>query len=251
MIDLSKKTAFVTGAANGIGKRAAEELGRCGANVMLGDINEKCLISAVDAMKKEGINAEYVVINVKDVSNIQEAMKKTAELFGGIDILVNSAGILGTATIEDTTEKEWNQVIGVDLSGTFFASQSALPYLKASKAGRIINIASLAGRNGGFAGSCAYAAAKGGVIAVTRNMARNLALAGHKITVNVICPGPIDTRMHEGYSQEKKDLELAVIPLNRFGTDLEVAAAICHLASDEAGFTTGATLDINGGAFIG
>lgn len=109
----------------------------------------------------------------------------------------------------------------------------------------------MTGRNGGFAGSCSYAAAKGGVIAVTRNLARNLAAQGHKITVNVICPGPIWTSIQENYTQDKRDLQLSNVPLNRFGTQKEIAAAVCYLASDESAFTTGATLDINGGAFIG
>lgn len=252
MFDLQEKTALVTGAARGIGRQSALALGSCGAAVMLTDIEERLLADTYKELEAKGIRCSYAVMDVADDSSIKKAVDKTAEDLGGIDILVNSAGILGTSDIEHMDkEKEWERVIGIDLTGTFFVSQSALKYLKESKAGRIINIASLAGRNGGFAGSCSYAAAKGGVIAMTRNMARSFAVAGLRITANVICPGPVWTEIQAGYTQEKRDLQLANIPMGRFGTVEEVAAAVCYLASDEAAFTTGATLDINGGAFIG
>lgn len=251
MFDLSGKVAFVTGAASGIGKQSAIELGKCGAKVMISDINEEQLKEVWDELQKSKIESDFVVIDVTDVTSIKQAFLKTVKRFDGVDIVVNSAGILGTAKLEEIDkEEEWNKVIDVNLSGTFFCCQLALPYLKKSKAGRIINIASLTGRNGGFAGSSSYAAAKGGVIAVTRNMARYLAVEGYNITANVICPGPIWTPIQEKYSQEKRDLQLEHVPLKRFGTQQEVAAAVCYLASDEAAFTTGATLDINGGAYM-
>ena len=252
MFDFTGRVAFITGAASGIGRQAAIELGKCGAAVMLSDINGTQLKESMQELKKYNIKADFAVTDITDTASIKKAMAKTAGRFKGIDILVNSAGILGTSSIEDMDkDKEWNKVLDVDLSGTFFCCQTALPYLKKSAAGRIINISSLTGRNGGFAGSCSYAAAKGGVIAVTRNLARNLAAQGHKITVNVICPGPIWTSIQENYTQDKRDLQLSNVPLNRFGTQKEIAAAVCYLASDEAAFTTGATLDINGGAFMG
>lgn len=251
LFNLTGRTAFITGAASGIGRQSAIELGKCGAQIMISDINEPKLKVVLEELLMNKIDAKYIVTDVTSISSIRAAVAETETVYGGLDILVNSAGILGTMKLEDIDkEKEWNKVLDVDLSGTFFCSQAALPYLKNSPAGRIINIASLTGRNGGFAGSCSYAAAKGGVIAVTRNMAKSLVREHRNITVNVICPGPVWTAIQENYTQEQRDLQLENIPMGRFGDQKEVAAAVCYLASDEAAFTTGATLDINGGAYM-
>lgn len=252
MFDLKGKIAVVTGAASGIGREAAACLAKQGAKVMLSDINEQSLREFCEILRQQGSEVDWLAVDITVTNQLKELMNRTNSVFGGIDILVNSAGILGTAPIEEIDkETEWNRVLDADLSGTFFASQSALPYLKKSKAGRIINIASLTGRNGGFAGSCSYAAAKGGVIAATRNMARSMAVSGYPITVNVVCPGPVWTSIQAGYSKEKQELQLKNVPMKRFGTAHEVAAAVCYLASDEAAFITGASLDINGGAYMG
>lgn len=250
MFSLTGKVAVVTGAARGIGKTTAQSLGERGAAVMLADINESLLKETAEELKSQGINASYVVMDVTNTDSIKTAMAETARELGGIDIIVNSAGILGTLGIEEMDkEKEWNKVLEVNLSGTFFASQGALPYLKQSKAGRIINIGSLTGRNGGFAGSMSYAASKGGVVAITRGMARHL--APYKITVNAVCPSTTETDILKGYTQEKIELQVKNILLGRLGKPEEIAAAVCYLASDEAAFVTGLMLDINGGAYFG
>ncbi len=250
MFDLAGKAAIVTGAAQGIGKTTAEKLAECGAKVMLADINGAQLEKTCEELRGQGLDVSWVVLDVTKVDSIREAMAKTAEALGGIDIVVNNAGILGTASIEDMQkESEWDRVLEVNLSGTFFVSQGALPYLKKSKAGRIINMASVTGRNGGFAASMSYAASKGGVVAITRGMARHL--APHAITVNAVCPGTTETEILKGYTQEKIELQLKNILLHRLGKPEEIAGAVCYLASDEAGFVTGLMLDINGGAYFG
>ena len=144
---------------------------------------------------------------------------------------------------------EWNRVLDIDLSGTFFVCQKVLPYLKKSSAGRIINISSLSGRNGGFEGSMAYVAAKGGVVAITRGMARHL--APYKITVNAVCPGTTETEILKGYTPERIENQVKNILLGRLGKPEEIAGAVCYLASDEAAFVTGLMLDINGGGYFG
>lgn len=250
MFDLHGKVAIITGAAQGIGKTTAEKLAELGAKVSLADINEEKLAAAVEGIRANGGEAMYVIMDVRSNDSIKAAVDKTAEAFGGIDIVVNSAGILGTSSIENMErDGEWNRVLDIDLTGTFFVAQLALPYLKQSKAGRIINVSSMTGRNGGFEGSMSYAAAKGGVIAITRGMARHL--APYNITVNALCPSTTQTEMLDGYTPERIANQAKNILLGRLGKREEMAAAICYLASDEAAFTTGLMMDVNGGAYFG
>ena len=250
MFDLHGKVALITGAAQGIGKTTAEKLAELGAKVSLADISEDKLAAAVDGIRANGGEAMYVIMDVRSNDSIKAAVDKTAEAFGGIDIVVNSAGILGTSSIENMErDGEWNRVLDIDLTGTFFVAQLALPYLKQSKAGRIINVSSMTGRNGGFEGSMSYAAAKGGVIAITRGMARHL--APYNITVNALCPSTTQTEMLDGYTPERIANQAKNILLGRLGKREEMAAAICYLASDEAAFTTGLMMDVNGGAYFG
>ena len=250
MFALTGKTALVTGGAQGIGKASAQALAHMGANVVLADINEARLQETAAEIRSQGGNVFSVVMNVCSNESISAAVKAAAEHFGGIDIVVNSAGILGTSSIEEMDrEAEWNRVLDIDLTGTFFVCQYALPFLKESPAGRIINIASVSGRNGGFEGSMSYVAAKGGVVAITRGMARRL--APYKITVNAVCPGATETEMMQGYTQERIDNQIKHILLGRMGKTEEIAGAVCYLASDEAAFVTGMMLDINGGGYFG
>ena len=251
MFDLTGKICYVTGSARGIGKTAAEELAKLGANVAIADLNVEQAKETADEINKLGKGEAYAVqLNVGDNASIEASIKEVAEHFGGIDVVVNSAGILGASGIEEMErEGEWNRVIDIDLSGTFFVCQKALPYLKKSKAGRIINISSVSGRNGGFECSMAYAAAKGGVVAITRGMANRLASTG--ITVNAICPGTTETEMLKGYTPERVQHQIDCIPLGRLGQPIEIAAAVCYYASDESGFVTGNMHDINGGGYFG
>lgn len=250
MFSLKGKVAVVTGAAQGIGKTSAQMLCEMGAKVALADINAEKLDAAADEIRAGGGEAVAVMLDVCSNASIEAAMKTAAQAFGGIDIVVNSAGILGTSSIENMQrEGEWNRVLDIDLTGTFFVCQYALPYLKQSSAGRIINISSVTGRNGGFEGSMSYAAAKGGVIAITRGMARHL--APYKITVNAVCPATTETEMLQGYTPERIESQVKHILLKRPGKREEIAGAVCYLASDEAAFVTGLMLDINGGAYFG
>ncbi|OQB23762.1 MAG: 3-oxoacyl-(acyl-carrier-protein) reductase FabG [Firmicutes bacterium ADurb.Bin182] len=250
MFALSGKSALITGAAQGIGKTTAEKMSELGCRIAVADICREKTEAVVRGIRQSGGEAVGVFMDVTSNESIDFAVKEAANAFGGIDIVVNSAGILGTSSIEDMQrDGEWNRVLDIDLSGTFFVCQYALQYLKKSAAGRIINIASVTGRNGGFEGSMSYAAAKGGVIAITRGMARHL--AKYRITVNAVCPATTKTEMLEGYTQERIDNQVKNILLGRLGKTEEIAAAVCYLASDEAAFVTGAMLDVNGGAYFG
>jgi 3-oxoacyl-[acyl-carrier protein] reductase len=249
MFDLKGRIAIVTGAARGIGFAAAEKLAENGASVVLGDLNEPLVQEAAGRLKAKGYEALAVRMDVGRNDSIREAIAAAVKAFGGIDIVVNNAGILSALSIEEMTREEWDKVLNVNLGGTFFVIQAALPFLKKSQNPRIINISSLTGRNGGFEGSMCYAASKGGVISITRGMARRL--APFNITVNAVCPGPTETEILKGYTSEAQERQRNVSLLRRLGQPEEIAAAICYLASTEAAFVTGAMLDVNGGAHMG
>ena len=249
MFDLKGRIASVTGAARGIGFAAAEKLAENGASVVLGDLNEPLVQEAAGRLKAKGYEALAVRMDVGRNDSIREAIAAAVKAFGGIDIVVNNAGILSALSIEEMTREEWDKVLNVNLGGTFFVIQAALPFLKKSQNPRIINISSLTGRNGGFEGSMCYAASKGGVISITRGMARRL--APFNITVNAVCPGPTETEILKGYTSEAQERQRNVSLLRRLGQPEEIAAAICYLASTEAAFVTGAMLDVNGGAYMG
>jgi 3-oxoacyl-[acyl-carrier protein] reductase len=249
MFDLKGRIAIVTGAARGIGFAAAEKLAEKGASVVFGDINEPLVQEAAGRLKAKGYEALAVRMDVGRNDSIREAIAAAVKTFGGIDIVVNNAGILSALSIEEMTREEWDKVLNVNLGGTFFVIQAALPFLKKSQNPRIINISSLTGRNGGFEGSMCYAASKGGVISITRGMARRL--APFNITVNAVCPGPTETEILKGYTPEAQERQRNVSLLRRLGQPEEIAASICYLASTEAAFVTGAMLDVNGGAYMG
>jgi 3-oxoacyl-[acyl-carrier protein] reductase len=249
MFDLKGRIAIVTGAARGIGFASAEKLAEKGASVVLGDINEPLVQEAAGRLKAKGYEALAVRMDVGRNDSIREAIAAAVKAFGGIDIVVNNAGILSALSIEEMTREEWDKVLNVNLGGTFFVIQAALPFLKQSRNPRIINISSLTGRNGGFEGSMCYAASKGGVISITRGMARRL--APFNITVNAVCPGRTETEILKGYTPEAQERQRNVSLLRRLGQPEEIAAAICYLASTEAAFVTGAMLDVNGGAYMG
>jgi NAD(P)-dependent dehydrogenase (short-subunit alcohol dehydrogenase family) len=249
MFDLKGRIAIVTGAARGIGFASAEKLAENGASVVLGDVNEPLVQEAAGRLKAKGYEALAVRMDVGRNDSIREAIAAAVKAFGGIDIVVNNAGILSALSIEEMTREEWDKVLNVNLGGTFFVIQAALPFLKKSQNPRIINVSSLTGRNGGFEGSMCYAASKGGVISITRGMARRL--APFNITVNAVCPGPTETEILKGYTPEAQERQRNVSLLRRLGQPEEIAAAVFYLASTEAAFVTGAMLDVNGGAYMG
>lgn len=245
----SNRVALVTGATSGIGREIARELSMCGCKVAIVGRNR----DRAEKIKREIIGdhgeAEYFLGDISIVENCEKIVYAVAETFGGIDILVNCAGILTASKIWEITESEWNDVLKSNLSSTFFMIQKSLPYLKKSRAGRIINISSNAGRMGGYENSQSYTASKGGIISITMGIARQLAEDG--ITVNVVCPGTTQTEMSVEYDEETMSRLTSRIPLGRIGKPEDTAAAVCFFSSEEAGFITGAILDINGGMYMG
>jgi 3-oxoacyl-[acyl-carrier protein] reductase len=187
--------------------------------------------------------------DVSDVAQLPALLQRIHAHHGSIDILVNCAGILDLSAVEDTTEELWDRVLDVNLKGTFFVTQQCIPYLKQGSHPRIINIASNAGRMGGYANAMSYTASKGGMISLTYGLARRLAPFG--ITVNCVAPGTIESDMSRMRDAQTQQQLLEKFPLGRIGTAEEVACAVCYFASQESGFSTGAVLDVNGGMFMG
>ena len=243
------RTAVVTGGSKNIGLAIAERFLQAGLQVAIVSSKEEHLRAADTHLNSLGYKLSTWHGDVSDVDTLPALFEQIHAHHGSIDILVNCAGILDLSEVEDTTEEMWDRVLDVNLKGTFFVTQKCIPYLKQGTAPRIINIASNAGRMGGYANAMSYTASKGGMISLTYGMARRLAPFG--ITVNCVAPGTIESdmsRMRDAQSHQKL---LEKFPVGRIGTADEVACAVCYFASQESGFSTGAVLDVNGGMFMG
>ena len=245
---IKDRVAAVTGTTRGIGRVIAIKLAEAGAKVAVLGRDENKANNVKAEIEKLGGKAEVFLGDIFDDKECKRIADEVNASFGQLDILVNCAGALTSTKIDDILRAEWDKILGVNLTGTFFMIQSALPYLRKSRAGRIINISSNAGRMGGYANSQSYTASKGGVIAITKGIARQL--APDNITVNVVCPGTTKTEMSKLYDDETTKRLIGRIPLGRLGKPEDTAAAVCFFASEEAGFITGAILDVNGGMYM-
>ena len=246
---LTGKTAIVTGAAQGIGLATARVLAAKGAQVGLFDMDEEKVQKSAAELIREGYKVIAGPVNVTNLDSVKFMLSSAASQFGYLDIVVNNAGILTSTPVPAITEAEWDKVLAVNLKGTFFVCQQALPYLKDRPQPRIINMASIGGRMGGFENSVAYAASKGGVISLTYGLSRQY--APFKITVNCICPGPTETPMTRQWTAEQLDGLIRRIPLGKLVKPAQIGSAVAFLASDEAEYITGVALDINGGMYVG
>lgn len=240
--------AVVTGGTKGIGKEIALMLGKANFKVAIIGQNEERGMAVTREITEGGGSASFFKCDVSDDVKCRELFDKISSWSSNICCLVNCAGILTSTPLLEITREEWDRVIAVNLTGTFFMIQAAIPYLKKAQFGRIINISSNAGRMGGYANSQSYTATKGAIISITKGIARQLAPLG--ITCNVVCPGTTETEMVSQYSEETKKELISRIPLSRLGSCSEVASAVCYLSSIESGFITGATLDVNGGLYM-
>ncbi len=210
-----------------------------GAQVVIWDIDEKILLFV------EEKNITKIIVDVTNFQKIEEATKETLSLFGRIDILVNNAGIAGPSyTTWEYPIEEWQKIIDIDLSGVFYCCKSIVPVMKKNNYGRIINIASIAGKEGN-PNAMPYSAAKAGVIALTKSLGKEL--ANNNIAVNCITPAAAKTRIFDQISQEHIDYMLSKIPRNRFVKVDELASMVAWMASEENSFTTGAVFDLSGG----
>jgi 3-oxoacyl-[acyl-carrier protein] reductase len=248
-LTLTGRTALISGGTRNLGRAIAQRFATCGVRVAVLGLQPGTPEKVAAQLRLQGGEALGVQCDVTDSDSVSHAVASVVEEFGALDIVVNSAGVLDMVPVREMTAEHWDHVMAVNLRGTFSVIQQSLPYLTASHAGRVINISSNSGRMGGFENGMAYSASKGGVIALTYGLARQLAPQG--ITVNCIAPGTIESDMLRARDEATRVRLLARFPLGRFGTADEVAAAACYFASEEAAFTTGAVLDVNGGLFMG
>jgi len=249
--DLNGKVALVTGSSSGIGRAAAEALAANGARVAINfHHNEAGAEAARGKIVGDGGKAIIVQADVTNSSQVQSLVEQTVSEFGPIDVLVNNAGsLVERLKILELTEQRWDEVIDLNLKSAFLCSKAVAASMMERKTGAIINVSSIAGRNGGALGSIHYSAAKGGVITFTKGLAKELAPFG--VRVNAISPGVIDTPYHEQFSSpEMMKTYAGMIPLGRVGTPAEVGKVICFLASDAASYLAGETIEINGGMFM-
>jgi 3-oxoacyl-[acyl-carrier protein] reductase len=243
---LDGKVAIITGGSGGIGLACARALSGEGARVVLGDLDAAAVAAAAGELGADV--AADAAVDVTRPDDAQRLVDTALERFGRLDVLVASAGIYGATRLDELTGEEWDLLLAVNLRGVFLTAQAALRVFVPQRSGRIVTIGSLAGQVGGLAASAAYAASKGGVIALTKSLAR---YAGpHGITVNCVNPGIIASPMTAGWPPEDIARLSAGTPLGRVGTTDEVAAVVLFLASAGASFVHGAHVDVNGGLLM-
>jgi len=231
------RTAVVTGGVSGIGAGIAERLRNEGARVSLWD-HDASALARLDAAHK-------AAVDVTDAVAVQRAADETARTLGKIDILVASAGITGpNATVWDYPVEQWDRVIDVNLNGVFYCNRAIVPHMQRNGYGRIVNIASIAGKEGN-PNAAAYSASKAGVIGLTKSLGKELATS--EIRVNCVTPAAVRTPIFDQMTQQQVDWMLSKIPIGRFGGIDEVTSLVCWLASEECSFSTGAVFDVSGG----
>ncbi len=248
MAGLDGRVALVTGASQGIGRAIALELAKAGATVALVARNEAKLAEVKAEIENAGGKTEAFALDVSNEDAIKAAAKEIVAKLGAVHILVNNAGVTRDTLMLRMKTSDWDDVLDTNLKGAFLLTQALLQPMMKARWGRVINISSVNGELGA-PGQANYSASKAGLIGLTKSMAREFASRG--ITVNAVAPGFIETNMTHVLTEEQKAAMLGAVPLGRAGTVTDIAAAVRFLASEEAGYITGHTLDVNGGLYMG
>ncbi len=251
-MELHGKTAIVTGSGRGIGAGIIQAFAKEGANAVVMDRQLSNAQSMADQIVAAGGKAIATEADVTNKASLDAMVEQTLKAFGSVDILVNNAGIESTPTmLKDISEAQWDRVLGVNLKGVFLCCQAVLPAMMAQKSGRIVNIASLAGRRMSFFGSADYTASKHGVVGLGAHLAWEV--ADYNITVNTICPGAVLTPLaEESSTPEYRDfVTKRLIPMGRWCTPDDIAQAAIFFASDRASLVTGQVMDVDGGVMTG
>ena len=249
--NLTNRAALVTGASSGIGAATAKLLAELGANVAISyHQNQEGAEQVRSEIVTVGRKTIALRADVRQPNQIRAMVRRATEELGPIDILVNNAGsLVERSSSLEISEERWNEILNLNLTSAMLCSQAVAPSMIQRKSGAIVNVVSIAGRTGGGPGAGAYAAAKAGLIALTKSLAREL--APHGIRVNAISPGVIDTPFHEVFSTpEMIQSFVASIPVGRIGTPEECARVVAFLASDAASFIVGETIEVNGGQLM-
>ena len=243
---LKGKTAIITGSGRGIGRAIALAMAAQGANIVVNDVNMESADEVVAEIEAMGRQAIAVKADVTVEEQVKAMIETCINRFGKLDILVNNAGIIQTVPVTEIDGKDWDRVMEVNLKGVFLCCKAALAPMKAQHGGKIINIASVAGkRGGGLLGNSCYSASKGGVIAFTKSLARESGPFG--INVNAITPAFTDTEMTRSIAPDKKEFIIKMLPLGRVGQPSDIAGAVCFLASSMSDYMTGEIMDVDGG----
>jgi 3-oxoacyl-[acyl-carrier protein] reductase len=241
-LDFNGRTAAISGGAAGIGLAVARRLAASGARVALWDRDEKALAEARDGLPGD---VATFALDVADAEAVARVAQATAAALGGLDALICSAGITGpNTTLAEYPVDDWKRVFDVNLHGVFLCNRAAVPLMQKKNYGRIVNIASVAGKEGNPNAS-AYSASKAAVIGLTKSLGKELAKTG--IVVNCVTPAAVRTAIFDQMTQQHIDFMLSKIPMGRFGTVDEIASMVCWLASEDCSFSTGAVFDLSGG----
>jgi 2-hydroxycyclohexanecarboxyl-CoA dehydrogenase len=243
-MEFANKTAVVTGAGSGIGRATARALAREGAQVIVADIDPAGGEATAAAIREQGQQAAFMPIDMTDAASIEAFAVAVQAQCGAVDVLVNAAGWGRTAPFLEGTREFWDELVALNFVGPMQLAKALLPAMIERASGRIVNIASDAGRVGSL-GETVYAGAKGGLIAFTKSLARET--ARYRINVNCVCPGPTDTPLMAAVPDKVKEALIKAIPMRRLGKPEEVAEAVMFLAGDRAGYITGQVLSVSGG----
>ena len=244
---LQNQIALITGTSRGIGKAIALKLGKDGATVIGTATTDEGVKSISNYLNEAGIKGKGIILNVNDTDQIRNLFTEIREEFGEVTILVNNAGITRDDLLVRMKDEKWDEVIGTNLKAIFRLSREVLRSMMMARSGRIINIASIVGFTGN-AGQSNYAAAKAGILGLSKSLAREV--GSRNITINCVAPGFVDTDMTRALSEKQQQDLLQHIPLKRLGKPEDIASAVAFLASPSAGYITGATLHVNGGMYM-
>lgn len=244
---MSGRVALVTGGGRGIGEASARRMVEYGAKVILADLNLEATQAVADDINANGGEARALEFNVADFDRIKEKVEEAKALFGRIDVLVNVAGITGSTPIDQITPESWDRMMDIDLKSMFFVTQAVFEVMKEQGYGKMVHMSSLAALRGGRSSDASYAAAKAGIL----NLSKCFALAGasYHITSNAVCPGNILTPMGKSLSWSKVDPK-TYIPMGRYGTAEDIANAVLFYASDLSDYVTGDYMNVNGGLYM-
>ena len=241
--DLTNRVAIVTGGAQGFGLAITERFIQSGAKVIMWDIDEEAIKTAEEKVKSE--NLTYQIVDVSNFESINKNLKETENQYGKIDIFINNAGIAGmNTTVAKYPIEEWNKVISLNLNSVFYCCKAVVPYMEKNNYGRIVNIASIAGKEGNPNAS-AYSTSKAGVIGLTKSLGKEL--AQKNIAVNCVTPAAAKTRIFDLMTEEHINFMLSKIPRNKFAKVDELASLVTWLSSEENSFSTAAVFDLSGG----
>lgn len=244
LIDLSGRTVLVTGASRGIGRATAMVFARAGAKVALAARTADQLEEAAQEIRNAGGEAIARTADVAVEEDVHKIVTQMVDQWGRIDVLINNAGLINFGPLHEITPDAWSRVIAANLTGPFLLARAVAPIMEKQHFGRIVNITSVSAQTGGVSGGVDYTSSKGGLAAMTKTLARDL--APHGVTVNAISPGQIDADP-ELLTAEQREKVTAMIPLGRLGEPEEIAYAALFLASPMADYITGTTIDVNGG----